>query len=151
MREEAALVIFRSLLYIKQLDVSQWESKSAETEYTLFSMPSSNRNGCEPFEVSVQMDGQLVCMELDTRAALMLMSEASFRSKWPNKPLQQSNITVRTYTGVQLKALGSTIVQVRHGEKEAVKLLLLIVPGNGQSLLGRNWLRALKLDWGLIH
>ena len=85
-------------------------------------------------------------MELATRAALTLMSEASFRSKWPDKPLQQSNVTLRTYTGKQLKALGSTIVQVCHGGKEAVELLLLIVPGNGQSFLGRNWLVALKLD-----
>ena len=97
------------------------------------------------------MDRQLVCMELDTRAALTLMSEASFRSKWPNKSLQQSNVTLHTYTGEQLKAVGSTILQVCHGRKEAAELPLLIVPGNGQSLLGRNWLGALKLDWGLIH
>ena len=31
------------------------------------------------------------------------------------------------------------------------QLELLIVPGDGASLLGRDWLRCLKLDWTQIH
>ena len=30
-------------------------------------------------------------------------------------------------------------------------LPLMVVPGGGPSLLGRNWLSRLELDWGEIH
>ena len=46
--------------------------------------------------------------------------------------------------------LGSLEVHVRHGVNEA-KLPLLVVGGDGPSLLGRNWLKCLRLDWGMIH
>ena len=41
--------------------------------------------------------------------------------------------------------LGTVDVVVKYGDQTAI-LPLLVVKGEGPSLLGRNWLAALKLD-----
>ena len=42
------------------------------------------------------------------------------------------------------------MAQVRYGENE-VKLYLLELTDDGLSLLGRDWLQHLKLDWQQIN
>ena len=44
------------------------------------------------------VNNQTVSMELDTGSAVTLVSEHTFESKWPNTPLQVSNIKLRTYS-----------------------------------------------------
>ena len=41
------------------------------------------------------------------------------------------------------------MVKVQHCNQEAT-LPLLVVEGTGPSLFGRNWIHAIKLDWGDI-
>ena len=36
-----------------------------------------------------------------------------------------------------------------HGQKK--ELALLVLPGDGASLLGRNWMGKLQLDWREVH
>ena len=50
----------------------------------------------------------------------------------------------------QLEVLGSVSVQVEYKDQLAC-LPLLVVQGSGSSLLGRNWLKKLRLDWPEIH
>lgn len=49
-----------------------------------------------------------------------------------------------------LKVLGEIKMKVHQGGNEA-RLPLLVVEGCGPSLLGRNWLAQLQLDWKEIH
>ena len=42
------------------------------------------------------------------------------------------------------------VVKVCYGEREA-KLTLLVVHGKGPSVLGRDWLQSLQLNWQEIH
>ena len=46
--------------------------------------------------------------------------------------------------------LGSITVHVRHGTNEG-ELPLFVLKRDGLSLLGRNWLQGLRLDWNVIH
>ena len=46
--------------------------------------------------------------------------------------------------------LGSIDVAVEYQEQTA-RLPLVIVEGNGPTLLGRNWLKHIRLDWQGIH
>jgi hypothetical protein len=59
--------------------------------------------------------------------------------------LQKSSVTLKTYTGEQIKVVGSVEVQVEHNE-QVVRLPLLVIQRQGPSLLGRDWMAALRLD-----
>ena len=54
------------------------------------------------------------------------------------------------YTGEPLKTCGEVMMVVRHNGQEK-KLSLLVVPGDGASLLGRNRMGQLQLDWREVH
>ena len=86
-------------------------------------------------------------MEVDTRAAVSLISDAAFKSLWPEAsrpPLHSSSVLLRTYTGEQLTLVGQVSVNVSYGGK-CHRLPLLIVLGNGPSLLARVWVLVLAL------
>lgn len=42
---------------------------------------------------------------------------------------------------------GALEVEVRQGDQQQRRLPLLVTKGNGPSLLGRDWLTELRLDW----
>ena len=88
-------------------------------------------------------------MEVDTGATLSVISEVTYRQMWGNKrpPLGQSKARLRTYTGEEILVKGALEVEVRQGDQQQRRLPLLVTKGNGPSLLGRDWLTELRLDW----
>ena len=130
--------------------VSEDRGETSETEdYSLFALHDS-ANARQPFLVNLQVDDVPLSMELDTGASLSIMSESTFRRHWPDKPLQPTRRQLRTYTGEIIQVLGTVQVHVRHGANSA-DLPLMVVGMDGPSLLGRNWLNSLQLDWSQLH
>ena len=66
------------------------------------------------------------------------------------EPLQPTTVRQRTYTGQAISVLGQVPVKVRYGQKNYL-LSVLVVEGEGPNLMGRNWLRELKVTLGQIH
>ena len=62
---------------------------------------------------------------------------------------EDSKVQLRTYTGDHVQVLGTTEVEVRY-ENQSATLPLLIVAGEGPTLLGRNWLCQIRLNWPTI-
>ncbi len=89
-------------------------------------------------------------MELDTGAAVTLISEATCHQLWPDRPLQECITRLCTYAGEQIQVLGQLEVAVQSGDQHAT-LPLLVVQVKGASLLSRDWLHHIKLDWQEIH
>ena len=116
-------------------------SASEQQAYTLF-----------PVNSQVSVDGVPMTMELDTGAAVSVISEHTYHSTWPhNRPALQPSLTkLRTYSGEELEVIGSISVQVCY-EDQQEELPLLVVRGTAASLLGRNWLQKIRLDWQEIH
>ena len=86
--------------------------------------------------------GKLVELELDTGAAATVMSELVFRQLFPDKVLQKSK-----YTGQVMKTAGEILVQVSYQDQEPKDLPLIVVKGNGPTLLGLHYF---VLDWNSI-
>ena len=108
----------------------------------------------DPYLVSVDIDGATLQMEIDTGSALTLISQATFSQLWPqgkSPSLQSTPIRLRTYSGEELKVVGRAVVRVQYGGKEERELGLVVVSGTGPSLLGRDWLHRLWLDWREIR
>lgn len=103
-----------------------------------------------PILVTLTLMGIPVQFELDTGAAVTVMSESSFRQLFPDQQLQKSSVELKTYTGESMKTVGAVEVEVSYQGQEPKTLSLVIVQGSGPALLGRNWLQQLTLDWNSI-
>ena len=68
---------------------------------------------------------------------MFIISEDTYRKIWPAKKPQ-------TYSKEPLLVVGARYVQVQY-EGQSATLPLIVVKGNGPTLLGRNWLGTNKL------
>ena len=91
----------------------------------------------------------MLTFEVDTGAAVTLISEETYRQNFPGKPLQKSSLQLRTYTNNPVQVLGKITVDVSYGIQNGT-YTLYVVKGSGTSLLGREWMRHIKLDWKSI-
>jgi len=103
----------------------------------------------DPIYATVQVNGVPVDLEVDTGASLTVMGDHKCKQALGDVQLRPTNIKLKTYSGEFIKPLGVIDVAVeQHGE--TVKLPLVVTPGDTPSLVGRNWLKVLKLDWAGI-
>ena len=84
-----------------------------------------------PIFVDVKVNGKPLTMEVDTGAAVTVISDEMRKSKFPDVPLRKSSVILRTYTGQQMCILGkcksrySTRIRRNHC---ASLLCLVMVP-----------------------
>ena len=103
-----------------------------------------------PYQVELQVNGCPLTMEVDTGAGVSIAPESVLSSLQPSVSLQPSNVVLKTYTGQCIPVKGVASVDVTYNQKHFQNLNLLIVEGSGPSLLGRDWLRVIRLDWKRI-
>jgi hypothetical protein len=139
--------VCRSLLKEKKCPVKKITEQSVENEYSLMTV---NSVSSKPIVVSVVIDKCLIDMELDTGAAVSLVSEQTFKQHWPNKTLEESTTTLQTYSGEDITVQGVVQVDVEY-KNQNVTVPMFVVAGSGPSLFGRNWLKKITLDWHDIH
>ena len=92
-----------------------------------------------PLKTKVFINGKPVEMDVDTGAAVSLMSENQQKALFPNVPLRKSSLTFRTYTGENMNIRGEMNVEVKF-ESHTKTLSLVVVTGSGPTLVGRNWI-----------
>ena len=94
----------------------------------------------EPFNVPVLVNRKKLTMELDTGAAVSIISDQTRRSLFPDLQLRNSSLVLKTYTDELMQVVGQLNVRVKYGSQEE-KVVLVVVGGNEPSLFGRNWLK----------
>ena len=85
-------------------------------------------------------------MEVDIGASCSVMSFSKFKEEGQLQELKESSVRLRTYTSELVKPYRTTVVEVSHEETKN-RLPLLVVKDNVPTLLGRNWLKKVRLDW----
>ena len=107
----------------------------------------------ERITIEIMMDGKSINMEVDTGAAVTIIGRNTFKQhyKAQQEPeLRKTSDVLRTYTGQQIHVEGVADVSFEtNGQTNTLQLM--VVPGDGPSLLGRNWLHEVKLDWSSIN
>ena len=88
-------------------------------------------------------------MEIDTGARVSDVSESFYKQYLAHMQLNPTAKKLRSYSGDALKVLGELDVNTTYKEQQA-RLPLVVIAGSRPALLGRNWLRKLKLDWSAI-
>ncbi|KAI4885438.1 hypothetical protein NFI96_003949 [Prochilodus magdalenae] len=85
-------------------------------------------------------------MELDTGAAVSVISSELYKDKFAHLRLRTTNVVLKTYTGELLQPEGRLKVWVKLN-KQRVRLPLYVIKGEAPPLFGREWLRNINLDW----
>ena len=134
----------RSLNRTPTSDLKQLQEDVPQSvEYDLFTLPSSGR---DPLYVQVEIDQIPLQMELDTGASFSVISKNTYDQMFSSNLLQPSDIRLKTYTGENLPVFGQFNPTVGY-QKQEIPQLLVVAGENGPSLLGRNWLSSMRLDW----
>ena len=133
------------------LDDEREEQGEEQVADTILKM-SKSRQGSDtpPILVKIKLDGCVIDMEVDTGASLSLMPESTFSTLWPGRSLQPSSTRLQTYLKETIPVVGCTCVNVDYNG-QMCELPLVVVGGSGPSLLGRDWLSQIQLDWRQIN
>ena len=132
------------------------EADLEEELFNLFTVQECGRNKTsksiqkEPLLTSLCLDGQEITFQVDTGAALTVMSQEVYEKHF-NQPLRPSEKNLQTYTGERVSVVGEVEVEVegkKGGNKK--KLPLMVLAEKGPSLLGRNWLTDVQIDWSMF-
>ena len=117
-----------------------------DNEYTMFHVHSGS------YRADVKVNGNSLSMEIDTGASVSIVSKQTLETVHEGTTslvLKESAVKLQTYTGEVIGVCGSTMAPVEHNG-QTVTLPLIVTVGNGPSLLGRDWLSVLRLDWRSI-
>ena len=115
-------------------------------DYTMYTLTGVS---VKPLKVTVSVNNVDLNMEVDTGASVSIISEETYSRLWPEgqqPSLQESAITLRTYSGEQLSIKRTLAVDVQYKDQKA-RLQLVVATGRGPSLLGRDWLSKIRLNW----
>ena len=126
------------------------ESGNSDTED--YSLNNVKKDQKKAYRITPTINGVDVTMETDTGASLSIISEKTYKKVWPKKSapkLQPTRVNLWTYTREKMEVLGKINVMVEINNQK-VSLDLMVVKGDGPSLLGIDWLQKLKLDWNRV-
>ena len=98
----------------------------------------------------METDGIPLEMEVNTGVSISLVAEDKYWCHWAHRELQQSQLRLCTYSGTPLEVMGSLRARVCQGGQD-VNLPLTVAKGNGSSLLGRDGLKLLRINWEQVR
>ena len=99
----------------------------------------------QPILLSMTVNGQRLLMEVDTGAAVSVISSTTKNQLFSNVQLADTAIVLTTLAVVEQME-----VQMVYGKIN--KLLSLYVgEGQGPILMGREWLKEIQLDWHKLN
>ena len=103
----------------------------------------------QPILIDVFINNRKQSMELDTGAALSVMGIDRFRKLFEQHEqpeIKKVDFKLRTYTGELISPAGVADVQVKY-RNEIYNLPLILTPGTCPPLLGRAWLKFIRINW----
>ena len=107
------------------------EGDSSSDEYFLHKLGKNST----PIQVSLVANGKPLEMEVDTGADISIILEETRKALFPTQKIYKSDLILKKYTGELIAIIGSLHVHVQYRDQFA-KLVLVVVEGNGPSLLG---------------
>ena len=129
-----------------QVEADPTEAPDDAVDDFILSVNTVRKGAVEHYVAVVEVNGNPLKMQIDTGAAVTLISQKTQRKLFPNAILQKPTLTLHTYIA---EVIGQMTVTVKHHQFQGKKIIY-VVSGNGPSLLGRSWLSDIQLDWARI-
>ncbi|XP_077967758.1 uncharacterized protein LOC120345656 [Styela clava] len=134
-------------------ETNENSGSSYELHYTVSSVQNNNVGvKCNPIYLDLDIDGKNISWEVDTGATLSVMSLVQYKKLWPKAELNHTDVKLSTYTGESIPVKGERDVTVTYQNGNPMVLPITVVRNSNRCkpLLGRNWLKHIKLDWNSI-
>ena len=131
---------------VKQLE----PATEQEEEMTIWTITGGQTEG---YYIHLTINGASVKMELDTGAAVSVMSDQQWKRMFGETAALEpyKGKKLQGYSGHEVQVIGQAQVDVGYGHQKH-QLPLLVVAGNQRPpLFGRNWLQSIQLNWAALH
>lgn len=124
------------------------DSESSDDLYQVVSVKSNSKDG--PYRYMLLVENVKISFEIDTGSRISAISKSFYDKHFAHLPINCDNNKFHSYTGEAIVPLGRIMVNVQSGSA-AASLPLFIIDNGGPPLLGRRWLRELKLNSISLH
>ena len=124
-----------------------------EDTYNMFTC-YENMARIPAYTTGISINSKDILKEIDTGASLSVISDKVLYENFGDNfidDMKDVSFTLKTYTGEEIKPLGVKTVEVKAKDGNIHKLPLVIVKGNHPSLLDRNWLKNVLINWHSIN
>ncbi|PIK35587.1 hypothetical protein BSL78_27588 [Apostichopus japonicus] len=130
----------------KDSDMDSNGSKSAWPVYAIKIAHERKSDGDKPLMARVKINDKNVNMEIDTGSGKSIISYKEYRQRFSRARLRPVSVLLKTVTGQKIDLCGTISVKVEYNKQKCV-LPLLVIKGDNPSLMGRDWLSVLRVDW----
>ena len=129
----------------KWIDTELQEQSSGDDENS-FTICYTDQASSHPIHVQLLLDGKPCEFEVDTGAAVSILTDKQVSRVLPGAQLKKTNVSLRTYTSQKIPVKGKLDVEVQYGQQRK-SLTCYVVTGDGPCLMGRDWLKHIRLNW----
>ena len=130
------------------------DAVTSESEEEVFDTSQNHvhHNGCrghtKKLTTTLLLNIVEIQMEIDTGAELSTIPYSVYKEKLYNVKLEPSKISLRQYDGTPLSVRGEITLNVQKAEQNLSGRFVVVDNVRNQlPLLGRDWLRRVRLDW----
>ena len=120
-----------------------WGGKQHSSEYK--SGRKATRREQNPYKVAIQLDGREITVQIDTSVAVSIISQATLKIHFSRAVLAKPSVNLRTYMTKPIPVLGEISMMVEYNGYRG-NHTLHVVGRYGPSLLGRDWLKNIKIN-----
>ena len=117
--------------------------------YSVYAVGTDNPPN-KGYTVEMPINGSPCVMEVDTTADYSIMSKSTHSQKFSSFPLRPSKVELKTYTGETLAVCGEMMCDVVYKGHEYTLPIIVADFEKKHTLLGRNWLSHIRLEWGEV-
>lgn len=125
------------------------ESQSSKTPEEILNNLQDNSKLRSKFQICLKINDISLGFEIDSGSPVTIISDGDKQQHFRDTKLNSTNTKLVSYCGTQIQVLGFIVVRVNSGI-QCRDLKLYVVQSNRKPLLGREWLRELKLNWNEI-
>jgi len=91
------------------------EEHSDQLSMDKYSLHQVASHSSKPLKIQVEINNKFVTMELNTGAAVTIMSEKSYQSLFPGLQLDNLSVKLKSYSGQTIPVVGQVDVAVKYG------------------------------------
>ena len=118
-------------------EVSSDEEDNSHSDWPMFTVSHSFRRKANAIVVSLNVNKIPCKLELDTGASVTVIPENMWRDELGSVPLQEWDVTLKSYSGHDIPVVGESTAPVRYNAQEAHSRVI-ITKGDGVALMGRD-------------